>query len=300
MILKSIIVSILLLGSYSIFLSHHKFYRQQSQHQWQDNVVKGQEYIYSAHKEDLKVIAGSSLSARLVMDSMPPEFCNLSFGGQSMFDGLSIVLNSSPKPKQVYIEMNMIKKEGNPAFVNTLFTPVFYYIREELFFMQEKNQPITFIGNYLIPGAATHAIDPFSNLFLNPFLDEFKGNRVSAIGTQNGFENKLIEQEKKEFSIPFKDDVIRKKFRYLKEAITHLTEDKVQVIFFEMPMHPALESSVEMIYERKLFHEYFPSNSYHYLPKPDYADFTTTDGIHMAGESALKFTKYFIQSAGNF
>ncbi|HLZ16795.1 MAG TPA: hypothetical protein VKQ08_07135 [Cyclobacteriaceae bacterium] len=42
-----------------------------SQHQWQDNLIKAQEYIYGERDTTGDIIVGSSLSCRLAMDSLP-------------------------------------------------------------------------------------------------------------------------------------------------------------------------------------------------------------------------------------
>ena len=59
-------------------------------HQWQDNVLKAQQFLY-AEKADT-VMVGTSLSARIIRDSIP-FVKSVSFGGCSVEDGLKIIIS---------------------------------------------------------------------------------------------------------------------------------------------------------------------------------------------------------------
>ena len=107
MIKKSIILCISLFLIYTLFIYFlaPKWWTA-SQHQWQENIVKAQQFSYN--KETFQnIIVGSSLSSRLIMDSIPETY-NLSFAGQSIFDGLNIVCNSNKSIKNVFIEINLL------------------------------------------------------------------------------------------------------------------------------------------------------------------------------------------------
>ena len=70
-------------------------------HQWQDNVNKAQQYVYEKSRDT--VMVGTSLSSRIIADSIP-MVTSLSFGGCSVEDGLMIILYKGYTPKFILIE----------------------------------------------------------------------------------------------------------------------------------------------------------------------------------------------------
>jgi hypothetical protein len=106
----------------------------------------------------------------------------------------------------------------------------------------------------------------------------------------NRIENKMIAEQVKQYAKPVDSTIMRNIFHQLQTQIQTLKRQGVQIIFFEMPMVPALEYSVKQQQIRDLFEQYLPSTNYRYLPKPNYRNYQTGDGIHLKAEDAVKFT----------
>src|SRR3954463_7333081 len=118
MIKKSFILSLLLVAGYSMLLAYRNPTMSVSNHQWQDNSIKAQNFLYKEHKFE-RVIVGSSLSSRLVMDSLP-HYSNLCFAGMSVFEGLKLLSVDKELPVFVFIEMNAIFNAEDKAFTSTI------------------------------------------------------------------------------------------------------------------------------------------------------------------------------------
>jgi hypothetical protein len=293
MVLKSLLCTCLLLGCFAFWLSVKSSTNQAGQNQWQDNVIKAQNYIYAENQNNLKVIVGSSLSSRLVMDSLPGNYCNLAFGGQSLFDGLRIIEKVDSKPLVVYIETNFLANESDDKFIEALFVPVVSSIKKKINFLQEKNQPITFVGNNFSSTFGTRVLDPFAGRLFNPIVNKFRFDKKKEVENKGYLYSSLVKRHLNDFSSSFPESELRSKLANLKGVVSKLLINGTDVVFFEMPMDKVLENTNRLIIFRKLLKEYFPENTFAYIPKPVYADYETTDGLHLSYQEALKFTNYF-------
>ena len=96
---KSVLCCVMLLIGYSLLL---KCLPQlsASQHQWQSNLIKAEKYLYDDHQPAKNAIVGSSVSERLVMESMP-GFENLAFSGLGVLDGLDLLRYKDHLPASI-------------------------------------------------------------------------------------------------------------------------------------------------------------------------------------------------------
>ena len=92
-------------------------------HQWQDNVLKAQQFMYAEMSDT--VMVGTSLSARIIRDSIP-FVKSVSFGGCAVEDGLKIILSKGNAPKYVLVETNLLLREGNTELVYVDETNAYY------------------------------------------------------------------------------------------------------------------------------------------------------------------------------
>ncbi len=299
MIIRSFFFTLVLLSAYAIFLSQMENVKHIGQHQWQDNIIKAQDYIYAENQNKLNIIIGSSLSSRIVMDSLPNNFYNLSFGGQSLFDGLNIIMNAHKKPNAVFIETNFIEKAADVKFGEGLFMPVVSILKGKINFLQEKNQPLSFVGNFISPIVGRNVLDPFAGKYFNRLINIVKPKKVNQEDSLKNFYQILVNKQVDNFSTTLDEKEMLKKILFLKKSILALEKDSVKIIFFEMPMHPALENTSHLKMERKLLQQYFPVSEYRYLPKPNYSNYETTDALHLGSKEALKFTSFFKLNINN-
>lgn len=283
MIRSSFIVAIILFVSYCLFI-HFNLNIAASQNQWQENVIKAQKYIYSTNRAPQNVIVGTSLSNRLLMDSLP-GFINLSFAGESIYDGLNVISLKDSLPVNLYIEMNLVLKEQKEDLNASLTNPIFFKLRKHIFALREDRQPLAISGN---------AINTF---FLKYFISDVKswlGNdKVSLISEVNSFKQLLAVQRSK-YMVEPEQAQMDKCFKKLEILIASLRQRNVNVIFYEMPINKQLINLPTTKRIREEFLRRFPDRNYSYiLTPPNIDDYVTTDGVHLKKNEAIIYTFYF-------
>jgi hypothetical protein len=247
-----------------------------SQHIWQDNINKAQRYIYS--KDTLmNVIVGSSLSNRLIMDSLPGLY-NLSLQGQNVYDGLAIILRKEQLPKTIYLEMNIVLGNENKTFTSSLFSPVLYNLRKYFPSLRDEYQPVGQLGKVVMNSVSK--IKPDSKLLKSPPVSE-------------EVFDKIINLKSEEYSIVPDEEVLENRRAILKEYVLALGNRGTEVIFFEMPVNEKLAKLSRPCKIRETFNSTFSPEKYKYIPLPDCKDYRTRDGEHLSPEEALLYTCYF-------
>ena len=278
MIKKTTFVFIILLAAYAVLFFFIKPAMQLSQHQWQDNIIKAQNFIYHTEKKaPEKIIVGSSMSCRLVQDSLQ-DFYNLSFSGQSVFDGLHILKEQKNLPKDLFIEMNVILKKEDKNFTDALLNPFLYTLKKYIPVLRDGKQPMAIAG------------------FLLSEIIKKTGNAdaptTTSLNQETLFMKTLNVQRKDYLNAPDKKtlDAI---FTQLKTYTDYFQQKGVNIIFFEMPVHPSLCNLPKALIIREKFYLNFPQDKYNYIPVPDCNVYHTTDGIHLTQEETLVYTNYF-------
>ncbi len=275
MIKKSILCAILFFLLYSLAVTKNPLkWWSVSQHQWQENMIKAQNFIYD--QDSFKnVLIGSSLSHRIVTDSLPDTY-SLAFSGQSIYDGLNILLNRKRNPKNVFIEMNVVFRPENKDYAASLFSPILFYSAYTFRSLRADKQPIAILGAIM------------NRKLIGPML---RGNAVSTLPNHELF-NKMLKLQMADYSKIPPDKIIQDRFNLLETYVTTLTKRGIHIVFFEMPVDSSLENLAQAKLIRKLYYRKFPEKEFQYLPLPP-GTYQTSDGIHLADDDALRYTRYF-------
>ena len=257
-----------------------------SEHQWHYNKIKAEKFIYQNSTYE-NVIVGSSLSTRLIMRDLPNNFYNLSFGGQSIYDGLEILKRSDKQPKKIFIEINVLFKPMNDAFIQSLFNPVLRAAKEQLPIMKSQNQPIGIIGNNMhVRRFVFHLLNGYQTV-----MRKIGGyNPANAAGTLAGEMDFMLEQQMDAYRHLPDKEMIFKSITLLSEYVSIFKHRGIQVAFFEMPVHPKLADQKRAVETRKIINTYFGKERI--IPQPNCHEYGTTDGVHLNLESARKYTVY--------
>lgn len=284
MIRKAFLTMLILFAGYTVFVGRFApTWWHASQHQWQDNVIKAETFVYASHDTFKNLIVGSSLSCRLIMAGLPGTY-NLSFGGQSVFDGLRILSQKPNPPKNVFIETNMALRPESVDFTDGVFSPVMYYPRMYLPSLRRDVQPIAGLGVFSVK-----VINKVSSKLTSP-----APNRpVITPGASEDFFQKNFGIQVKNFSQPPSQKDMTVAFTKLKNYVDDLRSKGVSVVFFEMPVHPEVQNSPLADTLRKAFTTHFPRTQYRHIPPPEGIAFKTSDGIHLGFEEACRYTDYF-------
>ena len=287
MIKRTILTTIILFVSYTLFVIYAPKWWYASQNQWQNNLIKAQKFIYNQNDSIQNLIIGSSLSSRLIYENLPNTY-NLSFVGQSIFDGLKLVVNKPTPPKNIFIEMNFVLRPESVDFTNSINSPILYYPREYINSLREDKQPIAVLGKISIT-----KIDEIKSIFSSKHNYIKKDSIVNKSISNNVLFSKMLALKIKEYSQVPSEEILQESFDILRDNVRKLESKGVNVIFFEMPINNKLENLPKSKAVRETFYKYFSPSKYKYISLPKLSKYETTDGVHLNKLEAMKYTTYF-------
>lgn len=238
-------------------------------HQWQDNVLKAQQFLY-AEKADT-VMVGTSLSARIIRDSIP-FVKSVSFGGCSVEDGLKIIISKGDIPKYVLVETNLLFREGNDELISRITEGVVPFIRRRIPSLQEQYEPICLFASLMMNSTGINAQAGMSSVNMD-LLNESINRQLE--------EDKIIPTQK-----------VESRLHDIKRLIIELEGKGSQFIFFEMPVNERLLHLKRYEQIREIMRKEFPADRYTYLPS-DTTHYLTTDGEHLDYDGQQRFSHYF-------
>ena len=245
-----------------------------AQNQNQINSLKAETYLYEAGEYHKVAVVGTSLSARLVMDSLP-GFTNLAFSGMSPSEGLSMIIRRPELPEVAFLESNFYWYNESAEFQYTLLNPVNFYLKEFIPSFRSDKQPLAIATQKLML-----------------FLKKQRTAQNEAAGEEEPvFQKDVFENTRRDYAILPDSGLAERRARQLKQQIEYLESKGMKIVFFEMPIRDELINTIKYQYLRNKFREFFPESRYSYLPEKSWG-FKTTDGIHLTGSESLVFTLY--------
>jgi hypothetical protein len=252
---------------------------------WIGNYIVAQEYIYD-HADAPVVIAGSSLSTRLYPNLLPRETFNLSFNGLSPFDGVNIVLGANTHPHTVFIESNLLRRNSDPDFDEGMLSPRPLTTKRWMISLRDFARPVTLAKNYL----RIH-IDRTWSFLVGPSARDVQAAPLK--GNADVMFDRVLADEKRYYAAPLSKDAQAKLITELGVDIAALEQRGIRVVFFEMPINPALcETSLETSI-RNLIRTQFPAEPYFRIG--DCNAVTTVDGTHLSWPEAEPVTRQFAE-----
>ncbi|TFF38753.1 hypothetical protein [Mucilaginibacter psychrotolerans] len=292
MIRKAFILAFLGLVAYGVFVKWMapKWWSA-TQNTDQQNVTKAENFIYDDTASYRNVIVGSSLSARIVTDSLQDTY-NLAMGGQSIYDGLNILKHREHLPRAVLIETNVFMRKENKVFTNALFSPINYYSKKEIPALRKDKQPIAIFSKIILKGVY------FSKDKIKEVLHGGRTSKISisaeikADNEPGDLSTKMTHDTYIEsFKLPRQEDVVDS-FNNLKSYVSYMQKKNVVIVFFEMPIDTRIQELPLQKFLRTKFLQTFPKSNYKYIPLPNWKHCNTFDGLHLTREDAIKYTAY--------
>lgn len=287
MIKKTLITFFILFVAYTIIVTYILYPdRYISEHQWQDNQIKTQNYLFSNNSDSINsIIVGSSLSERLRME-MLPQFYNLGLLGLGPADGLFAIHAKGNYPRYIYVEINHIDRPLNEELTTSIDNPLMTPLRRHLVSLRDGKQPMSLIAIPYGQKATAYGIYLMQTALSKVIAKQTKdtSNRVNML-------DKMLDQ-----SIEYHNkipDNLETATQTLKLYIDEMTRNGSTVVFFEMPIQYQLCGLERSQAIRNQMYKAFPKDKYKYINIPDCKDYTTTDGEHLDYTSAERYTLYF-------
>ena len=268
MIKKSITAFVILVVLHLCFVLIHPSMGMAT-HQWQDNVIKTQQFIYAENADTIMV--GTSLSARIIRDSIP-FVKSVSFGGCAVEDGLNLILAKREVPRYVLVETNLILNPGNDELVSKHTKGVVPVIKRWIPSLREQYEPICLFASLMLKSTGINA--QAGNTTVDPDLLD-----------------KSVQRWKEEDTL-VPDELVERRINAIKELINNLESKGTRFIFFQMPVNERLLRLKSFEQTREVLQREFPVDQYVYMPS-DTASYLTTDGVHLDYEGQKRFSHYF-------
>ncbi|WP_426668728.1 hypothetical protein ACPPVU_21150 [Mucilaginibacter sp. McL0603] len=275
MIKRIAITTLILLVGYTLIIHFHNNAFNAGQYSEQRNIMKAERYLYG-NTDTLKgVIVGSSLTERVLVDSIRGIY-NLSFGGYGPQDGLKILLMKKKIPPFVFVETNFSANRVREDFQKN-FDPAFEYPEKlHIPILRSENQPVSFA--------------------LGAFRSRKKAKKIIDISMNNTENNPLfttmLSKQEDLYNHP-DTNKMKKTFLELKAYVNAIEKRGSKVYFLQMPVNKALldlplSKAIRAAYARN-----FPDAKYVPIPDSLTSNFETADGIHLNEYSAWVLARYF-------
>jgi hypothetical protein len=290
LIRNSLLAFLLLLILYETFTryTYLKLALRGGENLWITNYMFAQEYIYD-HPNSLAVIVGSSLSTRLRSNLVLPETFNLSFSGLSPLDGIKIVLGAHTHPRAVFIEANFLIRNSDPDFEKGMLSPGLLAARRWMVSLRDFVRPV--------PLVMTHVRVRINRVWA--FLVGHLATDVQPVISKsdaNVIFDRLLADQKRYYAAPLSKDAQTKLITELSADIAALEQRGIKVVFFEMPINPALCDTPLETGIRNLIRTQFPAEPYFRIG--DCNAVTTVDGVHLTWPEAEPVTRQFAEIIG--
>jgi hypothetical protein len=280
MIGKSILLTLVLLILYICLFAI--FPVRTVQDLFHGNIAKGQSYVFEKEHTNRLVLIGSSLSGCIDTDSIP-GLESLALGGLSIFDGLTLINSKEQLPETLLVEINVLEKSENLNYTDYFSNPILWGIYSKIPALRADARPI---------GYAIKMISyPFNYFRRNYYVNTNEVNLIESNQAVDNFE-KLLHNQVNEYSDLSDSLIIVKNIRILSDKLYSLVETGVKVIFFEMPVDLSLRNLPRSEFIRNLYKQNFFDKGYKFIDSPN-EQYSTTDGIHLTKESAIRYSIYF-------
>jgi hypothetical protein len=289
-IINSIIICIVLFIAYSLSIQYViSKWPVRGENQWSENIIAAEEIIYISNTPHT-VIVGTSMAARLESEMFSGDVFNLSFRGKSVFNGLSVLEKLKLAPRVVLVEINALTSLRDDSFIDPLFQQPFYTFKKYLPALRERNRPLTdFKRGILETRRLLFKSNKEKNNTVTQKKSSVRSDKVVVSSNKNPLFDQMIERALISYeSIPDEhttEDIMKE----LKLIVDGLISRGSKVVLFEMPMHPLVCDSPEIIHMRAAIHETFTNDQYLILQPPNCSDFNTTDGIHLPFPDAKRY-----------
>ena len=245
----------------------------------QRNIVKAEDFLYEQSQQADTLIVGSSMSTRLLVDSLPGHYYNLAFEGLSSVDGLRLIARTNLIPRLLLIEINTLDREPDTMFIAKLEKPFLGSIRAFFPFTRVKYQPVgvfkSIVRDAYVPAPVTEAID-------TALITKIIGERLTLMNAISSQQDRNLMRAVATVS-----------------AYTETLRGKgTRVIFFEVPMDSRVRRTAICRRIRELVRLKFPVANYECINFPS-DTYQTTDGIHLPRTESLRYTSYLGQQLTN-
>jgi len=253
----------------------------------QGNIVKAQRYVYQDDSDLKMVMVGSSLAANLNEKYIGEGVKSVALGGRSSQTGLEIVKRSNSKPRVVLVEINdTIIRKIDSELLDSLYHPIFYWMRQYLPMLREEYRPVSVFINSLKSRSQRN-----KELMSREALDSLEGRNVTPELTQKTIQDTVDTQSKPLSEKDAKN--MKEEADLMKNQIAEIKKNTgAKVVLFDIPLESRVNATLRMKQVRELAKKLFPPDRFEWLPPPKEREWRTNDAIHLIRSDARDFAEF--------
>jgi hypothetical protein len=253
----------------------------------QGNIVKAQRYVYQDDSDLKMVMVGSSLAANLNEKYIGEGVKSVALGGRSSQTGLEIVKRSNSKPRVVLVEINdTIIRKIDSELLDSLYHPIFYWMRQYLPMLREEYRPVSVFINSLKSRSQRN-----KELMSREALDSLEGRNVTPELTQKAIQDTVDIQSKPLSEKDAKN--MKEEADLIKNQIAEIKKNTgAKVVLFDIPRESRVNATLRIKQVGELAKKLFPSDRFEWLPFPKDREWRTNDGTHLIRSDARDFAEF--------
>jgi len=287
-ILRPVLIFLFLMSFYQVLVSGGVLPASGGVTQRQDNIVRAQRYVYQDDSDLKMVIVGSSLAANINEKHIGEGVKSIAFGGGSSKTGLEIVKRSKSKPQIVLVEINDVNflREIDAKLVDSLYHPIFYWMRQYLPMLKEEYRPVSVFINYFKRRAQQNQermsrkeLDSLEIRNVTPQLSQ------KAIQTAVDYDSKPLSEKDVE-TMKQGADLMRNQIAEIKK------NTGAKVVLFDIPRESRVNATLRIKQVGELAKKLFPPDRFEWLPFSKEREWRTNDGIHLIRSDARDFAEF--------
>ena len=286
-ILRPLLIFLFLMSFYQVLVSGGVLPASDGASLIQNNIVKAQRYVYQDDSDLKMVIVGSSLAANLNVKDIGEGVKSIALGGGASQTGLEIVKRSKIKPRLVLVEINdTITRKIDSELLDSLYHPIFYFLRQYLPMLREEYRPISVFIDSLksrskqnLKQMTREALDSLESRNLTPELSQ------KAIQTTVDIQSKPL-SEKDAKNMKQEADLMKTQIAEVKK------NTGAKVVLFDIPLESRVNATLRMQQVRELAKKLFPPDRFEWLPSPKEREWRTNDAIHLIRSDARDFAEF--------
>lgn len=285
-ILRPVLIFLFLMSFYQVLVSGGVLPASEGISLIQTNIVKAQKYVYQDDSDLKMVMVGSSLAGSLNVKDIGEGVKSIGLAGGASQTGLEIVKRSKTKPPIVLVEINdTVVRKIDAELLDSLYHPVFYWLRQYLPIMREEYRPISiFVDFFKRRSKQNQEVS-------REALDRLEGRNLTPELSQKAIQNVVDSQSQ---PLSEKDaEAIKKEADFIKIQIAEIKKNSgAKVVLFDIPQESRVNAAIRRKQVQELAKKLFPSDRFEWLPPPKEREWRTNDGVHLIRSDARDFAEF--------
>jgi hypothetical protein len=266
---KIALTAIVVTGLYAVLIGLWQPDVRFGQDQGSDNAIAIERFLYG--RPPAAAIVGSSQAERFPAGALGPDVANLALAGKNPLVGLSIIARSRQTPRRIYVEINHVDQPADTAFVDGVFAEPFHTLKRFVAALRTGYQPVN-LAVSLMRRATRGRDEVYYARIVDPPLHDT-----------------LIARQQRLLARPPDPALLRASLTELDRVAALLAGRGAELVFFEMPIDPALEAASAIVAVRQAARAALPSDRICWNEDFAPAGVPSTDGIHLDSDTAAAF-----------